>query len=61
MILDNLSFAGLFVASLFLLLPLLFGREFWRVDEASAQAQPGQTTPDDAWDASPEPAPCSEV
>ena len=57
MILDNLSIAGLFIASLFLLLPLLFGKEFLRVDEAQSQSNPAA---DDTWNGAPEAAPCAE-
>jgi 4-amino-4-deoxy-L-arabinose transferase-like glycosyltransferase len=60
MILDNLSIAGLVVASLFLFLPLLFGKEFWRVDEARTAACSVQATADESWDTGPEAAPCAE-
>jgi hypothetical protein len=35
MILDSLSLAGLATAALYLLMPVLMGREFIRVDEAT--------------------------
>lgn len=35
MILDSLSLAGLASAALYLLMPMLMGREFIRVDEAT--------------------------
>jgi hypothetical protein len=64
MILDNLSVVGLFIASLYLLLPLLFGRELWRVDEAAgigvtefALAEAGS---EGAWDSARESGACTE-
>jgi hypothetical protein len=64
MILDNLSIAGLFVASLYLLLPLLFGKELWRVDEgatpAVADPTPAEADADGTWGYARGAAPCSE-
>ena len=57
MILDNLSFVGIFIASLFLLLPLLFGNEFWRVDEAQLEGNPGADAP---WNGGTKAASCTE-
>jgi hypothetical protein len=64
MILDNLSIVGLFVTSLYLLLPLLFGKELWRVDEGvrtgvtkTASSEAGNTG---AWDCIREPASCAD-
>jgi hypothetical protein len=59
MILDNLSIAGLFVASLYLLLPVLFGQELWRVDEDPTQV-PGETDGAGAWSYAREAAPYAE-
>jgi hypothetical protein len=43
---DNLTIAGVLVASAYGLLPLLFGREFWRVAEDCADiAQPPASAP----------------
>jgi hypothetical protein len=36
---DNLTIAGVLVASTYGLLPLLFGREFWRVAEDGPDAE----------------------
>jgi hypothetical protein len=36
---DNLTIAGILVASAYGLLPLLFGRELWRVAEDGADAE----------------------
>jgi hypothetical protein len=64
MILDNLSIAGLLFASLYLLLPLLFGREVWRVseDDGAKGTEPAtfEGGVDPAWDCSGESAPCAE-
>jgi hypothetical protein len=59
MILDNLSIAGLFIASLYLLLPILFGQELWRVGEDPTQV-PGKTDGAGAWGCAREAAPCAE-
>lgn len=37
---DNLTIAGVLVAAAYALLPLLFGREFWRVADDDAEAAP---------------------
>jgi hypothetical protein len=64
MILDNLSIVGVLIASLYLLLPLLFGRELWRVDEAAGAAVPETATAEVgsevAWDCARESASCAE-
>lgn len=64
MILDNLSIVGLLVTSLYLLLPLLFGRELWRVDEAGGRAVPetatGEAGGEGAWDCARKSASCAE-
>jgi len=58
MILDNLSIAGLLVAALYLLLPLLFGRETWRVDETATGREPEAAA--SGWDNTASPLPCGE-
>jgi hypothetical protein len=64
MILDNLSVIGLFIASLYLLLPLVFGKELWRVDEgadiAVPESVPVDAGSDSAWDSTGESASCAE-
>ncbi len=64
MILDNLSIAGLLIASLYLLLPLLFGKELWRVDEGAGTAVTKSAPPvvgsEGTWDCTAEPASCPE-
>ncbi len=64
MILDNLSIVGLLVASLYLLLPLLFGRELWQVDEAAGGPVPetatGEAGSEGTWDCARESASCAE-
>jgi len=62
MILDNLSLAGLLIASLYLLLPLLFGKETWRVDEGGAEPEAVPVTTNATLGSPPgaAPAPCSE-
>lgn len=40
MYIDTLTIAGIIAASLFLLLPLWFGREFIRVEEEGAERAP---------------------
>ncbi|WP_295883925.1 hypothetical protein [uncultured Thiohalocapsa sp.] len=37
---DNLTIAGMLVAGAYALLPVLFGRELWRVREDDAEAAP---------------------
>ena len=58
-ILDNLSIAGLSIASLYLLLPVLFRRELWRVDEDPAQL-PRQVSGTGTWSCAAEAPPCPE-
>jgi hypothetical protein len=64
MILDNLSIVGLFVASLYLLLPLLFGKELWRVDEDAraglTESAPAEAGSRGGWDGIRDPASCAE-
>ena len=68
MILDNLSLVGLFVASLYLFLPLLFGKEIWRVDEeglgavraSAAPAAAIEDTPEGHWAPAPASVSCIE-
>jgi len=64
MILDTLSIIGLLIASLYLLLPLLFGKELWRVDEPASAAVPETATAgagsEGAWDCARESVSCAE-
>ena len=64
MILDSLSIIGLLIASLYLLLPMLVGKELWRVDEAASPAGPETATADagseGAWDCAGESVSCAE-
>lgn len=47
MFIDNLTLSGISVVSLFLLLPLFFGKEFLRVKQESKQTQQKRNIADD--------------